>query len=164
MAQANAANATEAEINAKGDAHSVRALSDIVIQGNIANYKGRVRVVSAEDNILVQGKDARTDVSVNGKDVALIAAKGSVSQGFTDGIVNVGTTTLTDGTLTTDINGTFGGTVNVKAGEVHFPLLDVENNKNGIKIDNYFTEFTCRNCNDNSYGSFISNSYDFEQT
>lgn len=62
--------------------------ADIEINGNVEAENGVVTVEDKNYNILLQGEGSRT-AEVNGKEIHLTAAK-SISQGFTQGIVNIG--------------------------------------------------------------------------
>lgn len=62
--------------------------ADIEINGNVEAENGVVTVEDKNYNILLQGEDSRT-AEVNGKEIHLTAGK-SISQGFTQGIVNIG--------------------------------------------------------------------------
>lgn len=61
-------------------------ISDINIKGSILADNGSVNINNAQGNISISGGAA----SVVGKDVIMTAAKGSISQDFTDDIVNIG--------------------------------------------------------------------------
>lgn len=62
--------------------------ADIEINGNVEAENGVVTVEDKNYNILLQGEGSRT-AEVNGKEIHLTADK-SISQGFTQGIVNIG--------------------------------------------------------------------------
>lgn len=62
--------------------------ADIEINGNVEAENGVVTVENKNYNILLQGEGSRT-AEVNGKEIHLTAGK-SISQGFTQGIVNIG--------------------------------------------------------------------------
>ena len=62
--------------------------ADIEINGNVEAGNGVVTVEDKNYNILLQGEGSRT-AEVNGKEIHLTAGK-SISQGFTQGIVNIG--------------------------------------------------------------------------
>lgn len=64
--------------------------ADVVINGNINSLKGSVSIDSANNNITIEGKTASDAVAVNGKVLRITAVKGSITQGFTNGIVNIG--------------------------------------------------------------------------
>lgn len=68
----------------------VKPLVNIEINGNIENMYGQVNISNKEGDIVIQGKDVQSGASVDGKEVILSAVKGSISQGYTDGIVNIG--------------------------------------------------------------------------
>lgn len=62
--------------------------ADIEINGSVEAENGVVTVEDKNYNILLQGAGSRT-AEVNGKEIHLTAGK-SISQGFTQGIVNIG--------------------------------------------------------------------------
>lgn len=62
--------------------------ADIEINGNVEAENGVVTVEDKNYNILLQGEGSRT-AEVNGKEIHLTSGK-SISQGFTQGIVNIG--------------------------------------------------------------------------
>lgn len=64
--------------------------ADIEINGYVNAKKGVVNITSKANNIIIQGASANSSAGVSGKEVHLTAAKGSVSQGYTDGITNIG--------------------------------------------------------------------------
>ena len=68
---------------------SMTPRADIEINGIVDSKDGIVKVTSAANNIVIQGKTASESAGVKGKEVHLTAA-GSVSQGFQDGIVSIG--------------------------------------------------------------------------
>lgn len=67
-----------------------RPMANIQVQGNIYSQEGAVTIKSAHDSILIQGKTAEDAVAVSGAQVNIIAENGSITQGYTDGIVNIG--------------------------------------------------------------------------
>lgn len=64
--------------------------ADIEINGYVNAKKGIVNINSKANNIIIQGASADSSAGVSGKEVHLTAASGSVSQGYTDGITNIG--------------------------------------------------------------------------
>ena len=64
--------------------------ADIEINGYVNAKKGVVNITSKANNIIIQGASANSSAGVSGKEVHLTAASGSVSQGYTDGITNIG--------------------------------------------------------------------------
>ena len=64
--------------------------ADIEINGNVISQNGVVTVTSAANDIVIRGATADSSASVQGKEVHLTAAKGSISQSYQDGIVNIG--------------------------------------------------------------------------
>lgn len=63
--------------------------ADIEINGIVNSQGGTVEISSAANNIIIQGESAEDSAAVKGQTVEL-SAKGSVSQGFQEGIVNIG--------------------------------------------------------------------------
>lgn len=68
----------------------VKPLANVQIQGNIINKHGNVNITSLKNDILIQGKTAIDNVAVSGANVTLTANAGSITQGYTDGIVSIG--------------------------------------------------------------------------
>lgn len=64
--------------------------ADIEINGYVYAKAGDVTIRSAHDSILIQGKDVNSSAGVSGSNVVMEATDGSVSQGYTDGITNIG--------------------------------------------------------------------------
>lgn len=64
--------------------------ADIEINGYVNAKNGIVNINSRANNIIIQGASAASSAGVSGKEVHLTAASGSVSQGYTDGITNIG--------------------------------------------------------------------------
>ncbi|MEE1194036.1 MAG: hypothetical protein U0K79_04475, partial [Phascolarctobacterium sp.] len=75
---------------------SIKPMSNIQIQGNIFSKEGLVNVYSKADSILIQGKSVKDAVAINGATITLDAAQGSITQGYTDGIVNIGSNVRQD--------------------------------------------------------------------
>ncbi|MCQ2363326.1 MAG: hypothetical protein MJ041_03235, partial [Acidaminococcaceae bacterium] len=73
-------------------AGSYDPMADVLVHGNIMAPKGGVSVHTTTKNIIVEGKTAKDAVAISGKIVNLVADNGSITQGFTDGIVNIGGT------------------------------------------------------------------------
>ena len=63
--------------------------ADILVSGNIYNQNGSISITSENNNITIAGNSATDSVTILGADVALTAG-GSITQTYTDGIVNVG--------------------------------------------------------------------------
>ena len=70
--------------------YKVKPLANVQIQGNIINKHGNVNITSLNNDILIQGKTAIDNVTVSGANVTLTATVGSITQGYTDGIVSIG--------------------------------------------------------------------------
>ena len=64
--------------------------ADIEINGLVDGGDGIVEISSAANNIVIQGDSASDSAGVKGQTVKLSASKGSVSQGFQEGIVSIG--------------------------------------------------------------------------
>ncbi|UUV17161.1 leukotoxin LktA family filamentous adhesin [Fusobacteria bacterium ZRK30] len=64
-------------------------ITSIEVNGDIENSLGIVDIKNIDGDILIQGKTAKDSASINGSEVNLTAS-GSVSQGFSEGIVNIG--------------------------------------------------------------------------
>lgn len=64
--------------------------ADIEINGIVNSQGGTVEISSAANNIIIQGESAEDSAAVKGQTVKLSASKGSVSQGFQEGIVSIG--------------------------------------------------------------------------
>ena len=69
---------------------NIKPLANVQIQGDIINREGNVTISSANNDIVIQGKNASDSVAVSGTTVTLSASQGSIAQGYTDGIVNIG--------------------------------------------------------------------------
>lgn len=63
--------------------------ADILVSGNIYNQNGSISITSENNNITIAGNSATDSVTILGANVALTAG-GSITQTYTDGIVNVG--------------------------------------------------------------------------
>lgn len=73
-----------------GSEAKVTPLSSLEINGAIVNKFGTVNITNKGGDIVIQGnKDGTTSAGVIGKNVSL-TANGSVAQGYTQGIVNIG--------------------------------------------------------------------------
>lgn len=64
--------------------------ADIEINGIVNSQGGTVEITSAANSIIIQGETAEDSAAVKGQTVKLSASKGSVSQGFQEGIVSIG--------------------------------------------------------------------------
>lgn len=62
--------------------------ADIIVSGDVYNKNGSIKITSQHNNITIAGASAQDSVSVLGANVAL-SAGGSITQTFTDGIVNI---------------------------------------------------------------------------
>lgn len=81
-----------AKVNIDGKEEVISTLprADIEINGNVSNANGLVQITSKANNIVIQGENAASSAGVTGKEVHLTASNGSISQGFQEGIVNIG--------------------------------------------------------------------------
>ena len=77
-------------VDGKEQTIETKPKADIEINGYVNAKKGIVNITSTANNIIIQGASADSSAGVSGKEVHLTAAKGSVSQGYTDGITNIG--------------------------------------------------------------------------
>ena len=77
-------------VDGKEQTIETKPKADIEINGYVNAKKGIVNITSTANNIIIQGASADGSAGVSGKEVHLTAAKGSVSQGYTDGITNIG--------------------------------------------------------------------------
>ena len=69
---------------------TLNPMADILIQGNVYAKDGTINITSKKNNILIQGKTVKDAVAINGATVNVVANNGSITQGYTDGIVNIG--------------------------------------------------------------------------
>ena len=85
-------NHVQAKVTVDGKEQTIetKPKADIEINGYVNAKKGIVNINSRANNIIIQGASADSSAGVSGKEVHLTAAKGSVSQGYTDGITNIG--------------------------------------------------------------------------
>ena len=72
------------------DPGTMYAVANIEINGDVNSKQGDVTIYSAHNDIIIEGKDAAKSVNIRGKEVHLSAPYGSITQGFTKGIANVG--------------------------------------------------------------------------
>ena len=77
-------------VDGKEQTIETKPKADIEINGYVNAKKGIVNINSRANNIIIQGASADSSAGVSGKEVHLTAASGSVSQGYTDGITNIG--------------------------------------------------------------------------
>ncbi|SCM78866.1 putative Adhesin HecA family [uncultured Sporomusa sp.] len=75
---------------------SVKPLTTIEVNGAVENMYGRVTIDNAGGDILIQGKTEKDNASVQGREIVLSAASGSITQGYIDGIVNIGSSPEAD--------------------------------------------------------------------
>lgn len=85
-------NHVQAKVTVDGKEETIetKPKADIEINGYVNAKKGIVNINSRANNIIIQGASANSSAGVSGKEVHLTAASGSVSQGYTDGITNIG--------------------------------------------------------------------------
>ena len=81
-----------AKVNVDGKEQLIQTTprADIEINGIVNSQGGTVEITSAANNIIIQGETAEDSAAVKGQTVKLSASKGSVSQGFQEGIVSIG--------------------------------------------------------------------------
>lgn len=86
------AGAVKAIITVDGKTQEIQTTprADIEINGIVNSEGGTVEISSAANNIIIQGETAEDSAAVKGQTVKLSASKGSVSQGFQEGIVSIG--------------------------------------------------------------------------
>ena len=77
-------------VDGKEQTIETKPKADIEINGYVNAKKGVVNITSRANNIIIQGASADSSAGVSGKEAHLTAASGSVSQGYTDGITNIG--------------------------------------------------------------------------
>ena len=84
--------AVSANVTIDGQTQTIQTTprADIEINGLVDGGDGIVEISSAANNIVIQGDSASDSAGVKGKTVKLSASKGSVSQGFQEGIVSIG--------------------------------------------------------------------------
>lgn len=84
--------AVSANVTIDGQTQTIQTTprADIEINGLVDGGDGIVEISSAANNIVIQGDSASDSAGVKGKTVKLSANKGSVSQGFQEGIVSIG--------------------------------------------------------------------------
>lgn len=69
---------------------SMKPMANILIQGNVYSKDGEVTIRSKSDSIVIQGKGIKDAVAISGAKVNIDASSGNITQGYTDGIVNIG--------------------------------------------------------------------------
>ena len=81
-----------AKVNVDGKEQLIQTTprADIEINGIVNSQGGTVEITSAANSIIIQGETAEDSGAVKGQTVKLSASKGSVSQGFQEGIVSIG--------------------------------------------------------------------------
>ena len=107
--------------------HNVKPLANIQIQGDIINREGNVTISSANNDIVIQGQTINDSVVISGTSVSLSASKGSIAQGYTDGIVNIGGSvrdeyenqSSTSSTINTPGSYIAGGSVYINAADIN---------------------------------------------
>ena len=70
--------------------YTMRPTADILIGGLVDSHDGRVVITSAHNNVEVHAKEENGLAGVQGREVNISAAHGSVNQGDIEGIVNIG--------------------------------------------------------------------------
>ena len=112
--------------------------ADIEINGIVNSEEGTVRITSAADNIVIQGESAADSAAVKGKTIVLSASKGSVSQGFQEGIVNI------------------GGSVQTQYDDLYQDAKDHFDNKYGFKHDSVEDEWSTNDAANEPSGNMIA--------
>ena len=112
--------------------------ADIEINGIVNSEEGTVRITSAADNIVIQGESAADSAAVKGKTIVLSASKGSVSQGFQEGIVNI------------------GGSVQTQYDDLYQDAKDYFDNKYGFKHDSVEDEWSTNDAANEPSGNMIA--------
>ncbi len=112
--------------------------ADIEINGIVNSEEGTVRITSAADNIVIQGESAADSAAVKGKTIVLSASKGSVSQGFQEGIVNI------------------GGSVQTQYDDLYQDAKDHFDNKYGFKHDSVEDEWSTNDTANEPSGNMIA--------
>lgn len=72
------------------EAGTLYAVANVEVNGTVNSKQGDVRITSAHNDIFIESADAEQSANVLGRDVYLSAPFGSITQGFTKGIVSVG--------------------------------------------------------------------------
>lgn len=112
--------------------------ADIEINGIVNSEEGTVRITSAADNIVIQGESAADSAAVKGKTIVLSASKGSVSQGFQEGIVNI------------------GGSVQTQYDDLYQDAKDYFDNKYEFKHDSVEDEWSTNDTANEPSGNMIA--------
>ena len=73
-----------------GKTGSYTAIPDVAVIGDLYNPHGVIKIENKQGNITLGSGAPGKGVTINGKSVELVATKGSISQDYVDGIVNVG--------------------------------------------------------------------------
>ena len=76
----------------KTKSENVNPLTNIEINGHIIDNYGSVVFYNANKDIVLQGKSANDSASINGASISISAPKGSIAQGYAEGITNIGYT------------------------------------------------------------------------
>ncbi|MBQ2594475.1 MAG: hypothetical protein II567_14500, partial [Candidatus Riflebacteria bacterium] len=74
------------------DVPNYTPLSNLEINGHIENDFGQVNFFNAYKDIIIQGKSAKDSASIKAATISISAPKGSIAQGYTEGITNIGFT------------------------------------------------------------------------
>ena len=65
------------------------AITDVEVNGKISNFHGNVTINNNSGDIRISGGTQARPTGVSGNTVTLTAAKGTIAQGYTEGIVNI---------------------------------------------------------------------------
>ncbi|MEW6711049.1 MAG: hypothetical protein AB1403_14575, partial [Candidatus Riflebacteria bacterium] len=71
---------------------AVIPVTNIELNGNISNQSGKISIENLSGDIIMQGAASGDGASISGREVELKASSGSISQGFSKGILNIGGT------------------------------------------------------------------------
>ncbi len=67
-------------------------ITNIELNGNISNPQGKVVIDNRSGDIVMQGATAETGATITAGEIEMKASEGAISQGFSDGILNIGGT------------------------------------------------------------------------
>ena len=93
-AEINASNLTaEEKAQYKADIRAGKfqytAIPDVEVNGKISNFYGNVTINNVSGDIRISGGTKERPTGVHGNTVSLIAGKGTIAQGYKEGIVNI---------------------------------------------------------------------------
>ncbi|MBQ2594173.1 MAG: hypothetical protein II567_12945, partial [Candidatus Riflebacteria bacterium] len=85
-------NYKDPEDGGKVKTTTANPLTNIEINGHITDEYGNVIFYNANKDIVLQGKTAKDSASIDGASISISAPNGSIAQGYTEGITNIGYT------------------------------------------------------------------------